>query len=76
MPYDNGVLGQGESQGDVQSAGNKVTTSAAAPGDPEYSLRDEFTGRTAEDLARRLGATTPGTPETFQQRALTAECAG
>ncbi|MGA6170350.1 hypothetical protein ACPEIF_08895 [Streptomyces sp. NPDC012600] len=75
-PYDNGALGQGESQGHVQPAGNKLTTPAASPGDPEYSLRDEFTGRTAEDLARRLSATTPGTPETFQQRALAAECAG
>lgn len=59
IPYDNGVLGQGEFQGRTQSS---KAARLAADEEPDHSLRDEFTGRTAEDLAKRLDGTEPARP--------------
>ncbi|MEU9402712.1 hypothetical protein [Streptomyces sp. NPDC048242] len=59
IPYDNGVLGEGEFQGrPLQLKAARAT--ALDPGDPDYSLRDEFTGHTAAELADRLTGTAPG----------------
>jgi hypothetical protein len=67
IPYDNGVLGQGEFQGQTQSS--KAAHVAAADEEPNYSPRDEFTGRTAEGLAKRLAGTEPGQPTQEQSAA-------
>ncbi|MEV6395879.1 hypothetical protein AB0M39_14040 [Streptomyces sp. NPDC051907] len=62
IPYDNSVLGQGEFQGQIQ-ASRTARAAAVGPEDPNYSLRDEFTGRTAEELTKRLNSTVPGQQE-------------
>jgi hypothetical protein len=69
IPYDNGVLGQGEFQGQTQSSKAARLAAADDDEDPNYSLRDEFIGRTAEDLAKRLAGTKPGQPTQEQSAA-------
>ncbi|CAL9327779.1 hypothetical protein SUDANB1_00005 [Streptomyces sp. enrichment culture] len=67
IPYDNGVLGQGEFQGQTQSS--KAARVATTDEGPNYSLRDEFIGHTAEDLAKRLAGTEPSQPTQEQSAA-------
>ncbi|MFI0810615.1 hypothetical protein [Streptomyces echinatus] len=63
IPYDQGVLGQGEFEGRTRTA-PAAEESALPSADPNFGLRDELVGRSAEDLAAKLGETQPGTPET------------
>jgi hypothetical protein len=61
------TIGQGEFQGQTQSS--KAALLAVDDEEPDCSLRDEFTGRTAEDLAKRVAGTEPGQPTQEQSAA-------
>ncbi|NGO78597.1 hypothetical protein G6045_23500 [Streptomyces sp. YC504] len=61
MPFDGGVLGQGESEGKNQSA-----TQARALADTSSGvLEEQMAGRTATDLARVLDSAQPVAPQQF-----------
>ncbi len=65
VPFDQGVVGTGESAGQVQTA--LRTRPASGPDDPNFTFEDEMHGRGSEDLRRALRDTAPGVPEQFSR---------
>lgn len=58
IPYDDGVIGKGELEGTVRSVAETRDAQPAAD-DPDVSLEDELTGRSADELKARLATATP-----------------
>jgi len=60
IPADDGILGIGELAGAVRSSPLRVPAS-----DVNYSLEDEFAGKTIDDFVERLESTKPSVREDF-----------
>lgn len=58
IPYDDGVIGNGELEGTVRTA-EQTRDAAPAANDPNFSLEDELTGKSANELKARLSDATP-----------------
>lgn len=61
LPYDGNVIGQGESEGAVQS----TPPEPAPTDDPNYSLEDAMSGKTVDDLVAELNKAKPEPRESF-----------
>ncbi|MET8332055.1 hypothetical protein ABZV38_40170, partial [Streptomyces sp. NPDC005181] len=56
VPYDNDAIGEGEMEGNAQSA---AEAARAAEGDGHDRLEDQLAGKSADDLVAALKAATP-----------------
>ncbi|MFJ5779009.1 hypothetical protein [Streptomyces sp. NPDC093094] len=84
IPYDDRLLGQGEFQGQPQTveqaradaeqaASTGAGTLGALPeGEPEYILRNELTGHSADELAQRLATARPAPAAQQEERGAAA----
>lgn len=63
VPFDDGVVGQGEFEGRYRSASKAVA--AADPDDPNYSFGQQMAGKSAADVQGALEQTKPATREVF-----------
>ncbi|MGW0712322.1 hypothetical protein ACWD4G_41345 [Streptomyces sp. NPDC002643] len=66
IPFDGEVLGQGESEGTVTTAARALSAAKAEtdPEDPNHSLEDQLTGKSASALTQALQNAEPTTPTT------------
>ncbi|RVX41919.1 hypothetical protein EDD27_4524 [Nonomuraea polychroma] len=67
LPYDGGVIGDGESEGRIQSAAATMNE-RASEGPDGPSLEETMTGKGAADLAAVLDAARPGERQDFGPR--------
>ncbi|MGW1898984.1 hypothetical protein ACWCQB_16390 [Streptomyces hirsutus] len=76
IPFDGQVLGQGESEGKVESAARAraATEAESDPDDPNYSLKDQLTGQGAPDLIRALQDAEPATNEAAAAQSPATAC--
>lgn len=58
IPYDDGVIGKGELEGSVHTVAQTRDAQPAAD-DPDASLEDELTGKSADELKARLVTAAP-----------------
>ncbi len=63
VPFDGGVVGQGEFEGRVRSL--EEAARDADPADPNYSFAQRMVGRGVDDVRRALEATAPGQRQQF-----------
>ncbi|WP_349452513.1 hypothetical protein [Nonomuraea sp. B19D2] len=67
LPYDGGVIGDGESEGRIQSAAATMDERASEGPDGPY-LEETMMGKGAADLAAALDAARPGERQDFSPR--------
>lgn len=58
IPYDDGMIGNGEHEGTTRTA-DQTRDAAPASDDPNFSLEDELTGKSADALKARLTTAAP-----------------
>jgi hypothetical protein len=63
VPFDDGVVGQGEYEGRYRPASEAMAD--AAPNDPNYSFAQEMAGGSADDVRRALERATPQERQSF-----------
>nr|WP_152992337.1 hypothetical protein [Nonomuraea pusilla] len=71
LPFDGGVIGQGELQGEVRTVAE--ARALAADAGPNAGLKEDMVGRGADDLAAALKAAAPGQKQQFAPQP-TAAC--